>query len=206
MSEKRRIRIAERYNQNGRIIVAAALWLFLEKGFAKTSMEDIRTRSGVSKPTLYNHFKSKNELFRAAVEQMLTQRVDAVHQSFDETVDFSQVLTDFGVRYLNHFMNTKFAAFVRLLIGQDDSGNILREAYDRHFNKNWRYISNYMARKILPEKLLPGGAWAAAMHFKGLLDSDIIFAKLSCYTESISDEEINVRVNNAVTVFCRAYC
>lgn len=44
-------------------ILGAARRLFLERGFERTSMEAIRGEAGVSKPTLYNHYPGKEELF-----------------------------------------------------------------------------------------------------------------------------------------------
>lgn len=47
--------------------MAAALELFVERGFAATRLEDVAFRAGVSKGTLYLYFKSKDELFKAVV-------------------------------------------------------------------------------------------------------------------------------------------
>jgi AcrR family transcriptional regulator len=52
---------------DGRVaqIVAEAARLFRDQGFAATSMNDVARRVGVSKPALYHHFASKEELFMA---------------------------------------------------------------------------------------------------------------------------------------------
>lgn len=50
-------------------IVAAALDLFAEKGFAATRMEEIAARAGLSKAALYLYFPSKSEVFKAAVRE-----------------------------------------------------------------------------------------------------------------------------------------
>lgn len=50
-------------------LTAAALALFVEKGFAATKLDDIAARAGVSKGTLYLYFKSKEELFEAVVRE-----------------------------------------------------------------------------------------------------------------------------------------
>src|SRR5512139_2202895 len=50
-------------------LVAAALQLFVEKGFAATRLEDVATRAGVSKGTLYLYFDSKEALFKAVIEE-----------------------------------------------------------------------------------------------------------------------------------------
>lgn len=46
-------------------IVQAALACFVEQGFANTTMEDIRRRSGASTGSIYHHFKSKEQLAAA---------------------------------------------------------------------------------------------------------------------------------------------
>ena len=48
-------------------IIAAALDLFVERGFATTRLDDVATRAGVSKGTLYLYFENKEDLFKAVV-------------------------------------------------------------------------------------------------------------------------------------------
>jgi AcrR family transcriptional regulator len=48
-------------------ILAAALLLFGERGYAGTRLEDVARQAGVSKGTLYLYFESKEALFRAMV-------------------------------------------------------------------------------------------------------------------------------------------
>ena len=50
-------------------IVAEALKLFYREGFNATGVDKICTQAGVSKKTLYNHFKSKDELVLATLRQ-----------------------------------------------------------------------------------------------------------------------------------------
>jgi AcrR family transcriptional regulator len=52
-------------------IVAAALELFVERGYAATRLDDIALRAGASKGTLYLYFESKEELFKAVVREGL---------------------------------------------------------------------------------------------------------------------------------------
>ncbi|MEA2104888.1 MAG: TetR/AcrR family transcriptional regulator [Candidatus Cloacimonadota bacterium] len=47
------------------LIVDAAEKLFGEKGFEKVTMEDIALEAEYTKPTLYNYFKNKEEIFFA---------------------------------------------------------------------------------------------------------------------------------------------
>ncbi len=49
--------------------MAAALDLFVEKGFVGTRLEDVAARAGVSKGTLYLYFDSKEALFKAVIQE-----------------------------------------------------------------------------------------------------------------------------------------
>jgi AcrR family transcriptional regulator len=48
-------------------LLASALELFVERGFAATRLEDIAARAGVSKATLYLYYENKEELLKAVV-------------------------------------------------------------------------------------------------------------------------------------------
>jgi AcrR family transcriptional regulator len=56
-------------------ITAAALELFVERGFAATRLEDVATRAGVSKGTVYLYFANKEELFKAVVREGLVSPI-----------------------------------------------------------------------------------------------------------------------------------
>src|SRR5213594_3223651 len=54
-------------------IVAAALDMFGERGFAATKLTDVARRAGVTKGTVYLYFDSKEALFKAVVRETLAQ-------------------------------------------------------------------------------------------------------------------------------------
>jgi AcrR family transcriptional regulator len=53
-------------------LLDAALALFVEKGFAAARAEEVASRAGVSKGTLYLYYPSKEELFKAVVRHNLS--------------------------------------------------------------------------------------------------------------------------------------
>lgn len=50
-------------------ILAAALEVFFKYGFKRVNMQDIAGSAGISRPALYAYFKSKEEVFTAALVQ-----------------------------------------------------------------------------------------------------------------------------------------
>lgn len=57
-------------------LLAAALDLFVEKGYAATRLEDVAARAGVSKGTPYLYFDSKAALLKAVVENNILPFLD----------------------------------------------------------------------------------------------------------------------------------
>jgi TetR/AcrR family transcriptional regulator len=53
-------------------IVVAATDLFAERSFDGASTRDIAARAGVTQPLLHYHFRSKDELWRAAVDSLFS--------------------------------------------------------------------------------------------------------------------------------------
>jgi AcrR family transcriptional regulator len=52
-------------------ILDAARAVFLRYGFKKTSMDDLARAAGLSRQGLYLHYRTKEELFRAAVQHLI---------------------------------------------------------------------------------------------------------------------------------------
>jgi AcrR family transcriptional regulator len=59
-------------------IVAAALHLFAERGYAATRLDDVAAAARVSKGTLYLYFDNKEELFRAVVREAVLPNLEAM--------------------------------------------------------------------------------------------------------------------------------
>ena len=64
-------------------LLQAALELFVEKGYAATRAEEVATRAGVSKGTLFLYFSSKEDLFKAVIQSNLSRHFMAWNQEFE---------------------------------------------------------------------------------------------------------------------------
>ncbi|MCZ2291345.1 MAG: TetR/AcrR family transcriptional regulator [Burkholderiales bacterium] len=61
-------------------LLAAALTLFVEKGFAAARVEEVARLAGVSKGTLYLYYPSKTELFKAVVRENIATLIGEAHE------------------------------------------------------------------------------------------------------------------------------
>lgn len=67
-----------RHGDSRQRILDVATGLFVRDGYRETSLKAIAEAVGITPPALYWHFPSKQELFLASMEQLLTAFVDSV--------------------------------------------------------------------------------------------------------------------------------
>lgn len=71
-------------------ILAAAKALFLTHGYHGSSMNKIAQQAGVTKLTIYNHFKDKENLFSCAITATCEESIAARPLTLDADCDFQQ--------------------------------------------------------------------------------------------------------------------
>jgi AcrR family transcriptional regulator len=75
-------------------ILAAAFDVFINYGFRKTSMDDIARAAGMSRPALYQVFRNKTEIFRAASLSILESIGHEARAAFQSDKPFVERLYD----------------------------------------------------------------------------------------------------------------
>src|SRR4030095_4187802 len=102
-------------------IVAAALQLFSDRGFAATRLDDVATVAGVSKGTVYLYFESKEQLFEAVVREAVAPNIDraeALVAAFQgPTPDLLRALFAF----VGEVLETPLTGVMKLIVSE--SGN-----------------------------------------------------------------------------------
>ncbi|MFD2237468.1 TetR/AcrR family transcriptional regulator [Aureimonas populi] len=80
-----------------RQILDGARRVFVSRGFDGASMNDITREAGVSKSTLYVYYRSKEELFRALIEEERERYFAGLGPIFADTLHPETVLYRFGL-------------------------------------------------------------------------------------------------------------
>lgn len=100
-------------------LLAAALELFVEKGFAATRAEEVARRAGVSKGTLFLYFSSKEELFKAVVRANLSGRFPEWNAEFDAfTGSTAEMLRQCMVAWWERVGATKASGLTKLMMSE----------------------------------------------------------------------------------------
>lgn len=60
-------------------IIEAAKSLFIEKGFAETSMSDIAAKAGINRPSLHYYFRTKDRMFQAVFGEIVQKILPRLH-------------------------------------------------------------------------------------------------------------------------------
>src|SRR5438270_10116893 len=98
-------------------ILDVAQEVFLEEGFAAASMSTIAARLGGSKGTLYNYFKSKDDLFIAYVERRCPWQQDEVFALKPGEAP-AQALQRIARSFLAHVVNETTVRNFRLIVAE----------------------------------------------------------------------------------------
>lgn len=65
-------------------IIEAARSLFIEKGFAETSMSDIAAKVGINRPGLHYYFRTKDKMFQAVFGMILRSFISKVQDAVQQ--------------------------------------------------------------------------------------------------------------------------
>lgn len=100
-------------------IIAAAIQLFVERGFAATRLDDIALRAGVSKGTLYLYFKSKEDIFKTAVTDSVLpeiERAEAITKDYQG--DMQSLLAALLRSWANFIRETPVSGVAKLIVAE----------------------------------------------------------------------------------------
>jgi TetR/AcrR family transcriptional regulator len=100
-------------------LLAAALELFVDKGFAATRAEEVAQRAGVSKGTLFLYFASKEELFKAVVRENLAGKFPEWNAEFENFKGSStELLRHLMLMWWTRVGSTKASGITKLMMSE----------------------------------------------------------------------------------------
>jgi len=146
-----------RKDERPRELIAAALQLFVERGFAATRLEDVAARAGVSKGTLYLYFASKEELFRAVVRRGLVESIEMGEDLVKEFRGGSIELLEVLLRgWWDLIVQSPYSGIPKLVISE--AGNfpeLARFYFDEVIQRGSRLVVKVLERGIEAGELAP---------------------------------------------------
>jgi TetR/AcrR family transcriptional repressor of mexJK operon len=198
-----------RWSEKHRVIAEAASVLFLDKGFLKTSMDDIAAEAGVSKMTVYKHFSDKDQLFAEIVLGTVDQvdgLITMVGSALEATTDPRTDLGELARLFLTTLMRPELLRLRRLVITTADQfPDIGRSWYEQGFERVLATLATRFGQLAQRGLLLVDDPMIAAHHFVGLLLWIPINRAMFTGDETSNEKELESYAHAAVDAFLRAY-
>ncbi len=187
-------------------ILDVAQEVFLEEGFAAASMSTIAARLGGSKGTLYNYFKSKDELFTAYVERRCLWQQDAIYDIKPGATP-AETLVHLARSYLTHVMDDMTLRNFRMIAAESErSPEIGRSFYAAGPEKGTERLAGILTGLEVGGHLdLGGDPMSAAYQFLGLVQNRLFKARLCNAIPQLTPEQIEAEAARGVATFLRAF-
>ncbi|PDT18748.1 TetR family transcriptional regulator [Rhizobium sp. J15] len=190
-------------------ILEAAAEVFCNQGFAGASIDEIAAAACVSRQTIYNHYREKETLFVAVVEDVMNRAnamLFSMLSTFPDNADnLEDDLTAFVVRLNRNCICNHDGKFLRKLVQMEG------ERYP-HLFESWRQhgpgklttaLSALFARLAHKGALVIDDFDVAARQFVALGNADLQMTVL--FGGMPTDGELEKAARNAVRTFLKAY-
>ena len=145
-------------------LLAAALEVFVEKGFAATKLADVARRAGVTKGTVYLYFDSKEALFKAVVRETIVPVIaqgEALARAF--TGSARELVERLVREYWRLVGETALAGIPKLMMAEAATfPELTRFYYDEVVTRGHRLMAGVIERGVKNGEFRPVDVMVAA--------------------------------------------
>lgn len=162
-------------------IIATAHTLFHEKGYSNTKMSEIAAALGVTKPTLYHYFDTKEKLFIAVAEHERKMLQEFIIESFTDR-DFVAGATAFFDTIMEGFLKNIGPESVAIITRDDHLRQIILDDREKFLD----VIAGFLAeRKAIGEIREDADVRILACTFNALFQGLLIYAMQGMRTDDL---------------------
>jgi AcrR family transcriptional regulator len=188
------------------VILDVAQGVFLEDGFAAASMSTIAARLGGSKGTLYNYFKSKDELFEDVVRRHCFWRQEALFGDLDPAQGAEQTLLRLAKTYIRITLNEDTMRSLRLVIAEvERSPQIGRSFYEEGPKFGADRLALMMSGWMEAGELERDDPLEMAEFFLGLCKGRFYMPRLLNYSPELTEAQAQSAAEKSVRAFLKIY-
>lgn len=184
-------------------IVEAALEEFCAFGFLRASMDRLAERAEVSKRTVYNHFDSKEDLFRAILSKLATELSNALESEFPKGQRIEDQLRAFGQAEAKILTSTPYMKAMRMVVSEVLRDPVLAEETAARFDKTL-ILTEIIDGAVGRGELQVAECHIAATEFIGLIKSRAFWPVLFS-GDPLSQEAMEDVTEAAITMFMARY-
>jgi AcrR family transcriptional regulator len=189
-------------------ILMAAQELFMQNGYATTSMDAIADHAGVSKQTIYAHFQNKENLFLGMMEGMCgrfgcpMEKAEADHAN----APLPDLMHAVGLQLLRLITRPEAMGLIRLVISESPRNPELgRIFYEQGPAQSHTRLAEHLRdRSQKGEVTVPDPEHAAGVFFAAVYDP-LHMKTMMGIPVDVSEPALSAHVAEVVSRFMRAY-
>ena len=186
-------------------IMHAATELFLRDGYSNTNLEHVAKIAGVTKPTVYAHFKSKEGLLLAVTAAQAKSNADKMMMSLKPTGDIEADLLKFGRMFLKTVQSDEAMCWQRLSLAESrDHPEVGNAVYSSGPARVIKAVTEFVGNETRAGRLNCKDAELAAEQFIGLL-AGIYPIRTMTGQPRPSKSKLNQSCTEAVRTFLAAF-
>ncbi|QGZ31978.1 TetR/AcrR family transcriptional regulator [Stutzerimonas stutzeri] len=187
-------------------ILSAARELFLSNGYEGSSMDAIAAEAGVSKLTLYSHFKDKEALFGEAVKITCETRLPRRLFVLEAGCSIEQVLLNIGHAFQALVNSPESIGLHRVMVAMATQNPALsRMFFDVGPQRLLLDLEQLLIQANQRGLLSTSEPMRAAEHFCSLIKGAAHFRLLIGYAPQPDAQQAARHVEDCVALFLRAY-
>ncbi len=171
-------------------ILQGAMQIFLQQGYARTSMDQVAAQAGVAKQTIYSHFQDKEGLFTALIERVTINHFYIELGTEPLQGEPAVILRRLAEVLLNRMGDREYIAFLRLVIAESERFPELAQLFTRTvLQRACQILCTYLESR--PELRIPDPLATARIFFGSLaafiLAQEVLHGK---YTIPMENERL----------------
>lgn len=185
-------------------VIRAAMELFLEQGYERTSLQQIGKRADVSTATLFKRFPTKAALFEAMVEDFWAVPPPCPEKALSE--DPSIGLRKMGVSYALLLRTPDMQAIYRLIIAEAPRfPDLGLTVYDQAKGPFLTRLQDYLRTQAAAGRLVVDDVEAAANQFLAVITGQSFWPELVGRGCGGTDDDVERVVEGAVKLMLARY-
>ncbi|OCL27288.1 hypothetical protein U472_07430 [Orenia metallireducens] len=176
------------------LILDAALDLFSEKGFAATSIREIAEKVGIRKSSIYNHFKSKEDIFETLFSILGAKTIKGIFENkelqekINHPYDFLKIFAKLVKKFVDNLEEEKL---LKVMLMEHNS-EVVRRMMKEKFLEEDREILIKIFKEMIEKGLIkPYDPLTLANEFIGTL----IFIRIQHLLLSYETDDFSVIYN-----------
>ncbi len=188
-------------------ILSGAMKVFLDHGFHGASIDGIAQAAGVSKPTIYNYFDSKEALFIAIIRNIADRILVPTKEAIPDSMTVEAALYRFAQNYGAVMLDPTMLAVHRLAMGEAQRFPKLGALYyEAGPEAALEGIKNYLSIFVKRKDLQIDNLIVAAHHFWGLTLNPQRTIMLFMPEKPLSKGQIDQGIKQGIKAFLAIYC